>query len=102
MKRYVPLPLLLTLSLILAIFAVPAFSQAAPSAASVLAKKKPTVPRLAPRDDEEDEEFEGEVEEFEFEECEASDGFFELEDEEFGDEAEGEEEFEIEIEECEE
>lgn len=101
MKRYLPLPLLLTLSLILALFAVPTFSQAAPSAATTLAKKKPTVPRLAPRDDEEDEEFEDEAEEFEFEECEASDGFFEFEEEESEDEAE-EEEFEIEIEECEE
>lgn len=104
MKRYSPLPLLLTLSLILALFVVPSLSQAAPSAAPTLAKKKPNVPQLAPRDDEaeEEDEFELEAEEIEIEECEAAEGLFEFEEEEFeGEEAE-EEEFEIEIEECEE
>jgi hypothetical protein len=97
MKRYSPLPLLI---LILVLFALPTFAQAAPSAAPSLAKK-PTVPQLAPRDSE-DEEFEGEVEEIEIEECEAAEGIFEFEEEEFeGEEAE-EEEFEIEVEECEE
>jgi hypothetical protein len=102
MKRYSPLPLLLTLSLILALFVVPSLSQAAPSATSSLAKK-PNVPHLAPRDDEaEEEEFEFEAEEIEIEECEAGEGFFEFEEEEFeGEEAE-EEEFEVEVEECEE
>lgn len=103
MKRYSPLPLLLTLSLILALFVVPSLSQAAPSAASTLAKKKPNVPTLAPRDaeaEEEEEEFEVEAEEIE--ECEATEGLFEFEEEEFeGEEAE-EEEFEVEVEECEE
>jgi hypothetical protein len=100
MKRYSPL---LLLPLILVLFALPTIAQAAPLAAPSLAKK-PTVPHLAPRDSEteEDEEFEGEVEEIEIEECEAADGIFEFEDEEFeGEEAE-EEEFEIEVEECEE
>jgi hypothetical protein len=104
MKRYLPLPLLLTLSLILALFAVPTFSQAAPSAATTLAKKKkPNVPKIASRDDEaEEEEFDGEVEEIEIEECEAADGIFEFEEEEFEEDEAEEEEFEIEVEECEE
>jgi hypothetical protein len=104
MKRYSPLPLLLTLSLILALFVVPTFAQAAPSPAATLAKQKPAVPHLAPRDAEaeEEDEFELEAEEIEIEECEAGDGTFEFEEEEFeGEEAE-EEEFEFEIEECEE
>jgi hypothetical protein len=100
MKRYSPLPLL---TLLIVLFALPTFAQAAPSAATSLAKK-PTVPHLAPRDSEaeEDEELEGEVEEIEIEECEAAEGIFEFEEEEFeGEEAE-EEEFEVEVEECEE
>jgi hypothetical protein len=104
MKRYRPLPLALTLSLIVALFAVPTFAQATPSAAATLTKK-PNVPALAPRDDAEDEEeFEGdEAEEIEVEDCEAAEGIFEFEEEEFeGEEAEEEEEFEIEVEECEE
>jgi hypothetical protein len=101
MKRYSPLPLLLTVSLVLALVVAPTFAQAAPSAAPTLAKK-PAVPKLAPRDAEAEEE-EFEVEEIEIEECEAADGFFEFEEEEFeGEEAEEEEEFEIEVEECEE
>jgi hypothetical protein len=98
MKRFSPL---LLLTLLLVLFAVPSISQAAPSAASSPAKQ-PTVTHLAPRDSEteEDEEFEGEVEEIE--ECEAADGIFEFEDEEFEDEEAEEEEFEIEVEECEE
>jgi hypothetical protein len=100
MKRYSPLPLLVTVSLVLALVVVPTFAQAAPSAAPTLAKK-PAVPKLAPRDAEAEEE-EFEAEEIEIEECEAADGFFEFEEEEFeGEEAE-EEEFEIEVEECEE
>lgn len=104
MKRYSPLPLLLTLSLILALFVVPSLSQAAPSAASTLAKKKTNVPRLAPRDAEaeEEDEFELEAEEIEIEECEAAEGLFEFEEEEFEDEEAEEEEFEVEVEECEE
>jgi hypothetical protein len=87
--------------LILVLFALPTLAQAAPSAAASPAK--PTVPHLAPRDSEaEEEEFEGEVEEIEIEECEAAEGLFEFDEEEFeGEEAE-EEEFEIELEECEE
>jgi hypothetical protein len=102
MKRYSPLPLLLTLSLILALFVMPTFAQATPSAASNFANKT-TVPKLAPRDAEAEaeEEFEIEAEEFEIEECEAAGGTFEFEEEEF-EEDEGEEEFEIELEECEE
>lgn len=96
MKRYVPLPLLV---LLLILFAVPTLSQAASTAAPT-ATKGPIVPRLAPRDAEEDEEFEGEEEEFEIDDCEAGNGIFEFEDEEF-EESEGEEE-EFEIEECEE
>lgn len=98
MKRYSPLPLL---ALLIVLFALQTIAQAAPTAASSLAK--PTVPHLAPRDaeDEEDEEFEGEAEEIEIEECEATEGTFEFEEEEFEEEAE-EEEFEVEVEECEE
>jgi hypothetical protein len=102
MKRNSPLPLLI---LILILVAVPTVAQAAPSAAFSLAKTKPTLPHLAPRDDaaEEDEEFEGETEEIEIDECEAAEGIFEFEEEEFeGEEAEEEEEFELEVEECEE
>lgn len=104
MKRYSPLPLLLILSLILALFVVPTFAQAAPSAASTVAKGKPTVPKLAPRDAEaeEEDEFELEAEELDFEECEAADGTFEFEEEEFDSEEAEEEEFEVEVEECEE
>lgn len=99
MKRYSPLLLIL----ILALFAVPTLSQAAPSDALTLAKK-PNVPPLAPRDAEaeEDEEFEFEAEEIEIEECEAADGLFEWEEEESEDEEAEEEEFEVEAEECEE
>jgi hypothetical protein len=89
----------------LALFVAPSLSQAAPSAAPALAKSKPNVPQLAPRDDDaEEEEFELEAEEIEIEECEAAEGIFEFEEEEEefeGEEAE-EEEFELEIEECEE
>jgi Skp family chaperone for outer membrane proteins len=105
MKRNAPLPLLLILSLILALFVVPTLAQAAPSAAAALATKKPSIPTLAPRDAEaeEEDEFELEAEEIEIEECEAADGTFEFEEEEFeGEEAEDEEEFEVEVEECEE
>jgi hypothetical protein len=101
MKRYSPLSLL---TLLIVLFALPTFAQAAPSAAPSLAKK-PTVPDLAPRDaeaEEEDEGFEGEAEEIEIEECEAADGIFEFEEEEFEDEEAEEEEFEVEVEECEE
>jgi hypothetical protein len=97
MKRYAPPALL---SLLLVLFAVPTLSQAAPTAAPALAQK-PALPHLAPRDSEADEEeSEDELEEVEIEECEAGEGFFELEDEE-SEEGE-EEEFEIEVEECEE
>ncbi len=91
MKRYLPLPLL---ALLLILFAIPTLSQAAPTIAP-MAAKSPSVPRLAPRDAEKDEEAEGEEEEFG--DCEAGNDIFEFEDEEFG----GEEE-EFEIEECEE
>lgn len=96
MKRY---SLLLTLLLVL--LAVPTISQAAPSASPA---KGPTIPNLALRDaePEEDEEFEVEVEEIEVEECEGADGIFEFEGEEFEEEETGEEEFEVEVEECEE
>jgi hypothetical protein len=91
---------LLILTLLLSLFVVPALSQAA-SSTSPTSAKQPTVPRLAPRDDAEDEESE-DGEEIEIDECEAGDGSFEFEDEEF-EESEGEEEeFEIEFEECEE
>lgn len=100
MKRYSPLPLLI---LLIALFALPTFAQAAPSAAPSLAKK-PTVPHLAPRDAEaeEEDEFEGEAEEIELEECEATEGDFAFEEEEFEEEEAEEEEFELEVEECEE
>jgi Skp family chaperone for outer membrane proteins len=101
MKRYSPLPLL---ALLIVLLALPTFAQAAPSAAPSLTMK-PTVPHLAPRDAEaeEEEEFEGEAEEIEIEECEAAEGNFEFEEEdEFEEEAEEEEEFEEEVEECEE
>lgn len=97
MKRYLPL---LLPALLLVLFALPTLSQAASTVAPTAAQK-PTVPRLAPRDAEEDEELEDE-EEIEIDDCEAGDGIFEFEDEEF-EESEGEEEeFEIEVEECEE
>ena len=96
MKRYLPLPLLV---LLLILFAVPTLSQAAPTVAPTVAKK-PTVPSLAPRDADENEEFEAEEEEIE--ECEAADGIFEFEEEEFEESEAEEEEFEIEVEECEE
>jgi hypothetical protein len=89
----------------LALFVVPTFAQASPSTASALAKKKPAVPTLAPRDAEAEEEgeFELEAEEIEIEECEAGDGSFEFEEEEeFEADGAEEEEFELEIEECEE
>lgn len=97
MKRYLPLPLL---TLLIVLFALPMFAQAAPSAATSPAK--PTAPHFAPRDSaaEEDEEEADEAEEFEIEDCEAA---FEFEEEEFQEvEAEEEEEFEEEVEECEE
>lgn len=90
MKRYLPL----LAALLLILVAVPTFSQAAPPAASTLAK--PTVPSLAPRDADESDELEDEEE---IDECEAADGDFEFEDEEFED-SEGEEE-EFEVEDCE-
>jgi hypothetical protein len=102
MKRCSPLPLL---SLILVLFALPTLAQAAAPSAAPSPAETPTVPHLAPRDSgaEEGEEFEGEVEEIEIEECEAAEGLFEFEEEEFeGEDAEEEEEFEIEVEECEE
>ena len=97
MKRYAPFPLLI---LMLALFAIPTLSQAAPTATSTPARK-PNVPNLAPRAsaaEEEDEEFEGEVDEIEIKECEAAEGLFEFEEEEL----EAEEEDEVEVEECEE
>jgi hypothetical protein len=97
MKRYAPL---LLLTLIVTVLVMPTLSQATQTASSVLAKKKPTVPTLAPRDAEEDEEDEGEVEELEIEDCEGAEGIFEFEDE-FEDEEAEEEEFEVEVEECE-
>jgi hypothetical protein len=98
MKRYLPLPLL---TLLLVLFALPTIAQAAPTAAPALSKK-PTVPHLALRDagTEEDDEFDGEAEEIEIEECEAEGSFgFEDEGEEF---EEVEEDDEFEVEECEE
>lgn len=94
MKRYLPLSLL---ALLLVLLAVPSLSQAAPTLA-----KKPTVPSLAPRAADENEEFEAEEEEIE--ECEAGGGIFEFEEEgeEFEESEAEEEEFEIEVEECEE
>jgi hypothetical protein len=97
MKRYSPL---LLLTVLLVLFAVPAVSQAAPSASPALANS-PTIPQLSLRDaavEEEDEEVEA-GEEIEFGECEALEDSFEFEEEE---EEVEEEEFEFEIEECEE
>src|SRR5882724_8751202 len=95
MKRYSPL---LLLTLLLTLFVVPTLSQAAPTTAPA----KPTIVHLALRDadTEDDEEFDGEAEEIEIEECEAAEGSFEFDDEEEFEEVEEDEEFEIE--ECEE
>jgi len=99
-KRYLPLPLL---TLLLVLFALPTIAQAAPAAAPALSKK-PTIPHLALRDagTEEDDEFDGEAEEIEIEECEAAEGSFEFDDEEEEfEEVEEDEEFEGGVEEIE-
>ncbi len=99
MKRYAPL---LLLTLLLALVVVPTLSQTATAAPAL--SKKPTIPHLALRGafTQEDEEFEGEAEGIEIEECEAAESIFESEDEEKFEEDEENEEFETEVEECEE
>lgn len=97
MKRFAAL---LIPGLILVFFLVPTLSQAAPSTAPAPANG-PTVPHLALRDsDPEDAEELEDEEGVEIEDCEAAGGIFEFE-EEFDDADEGEE-FEFEVEECEE